>query len=89
MEIATKPLAEVNSRVHEPPGPEARGSERVSPEIRNETPPVCIAPPPVSIWSMGGNFPPPDAGIPFSAGSGGGRFVPPAEGFRTEQQSYI
>ena len=37
MEIATKPSAEVNSRVNEPPGPKARVSERVSPETGDET----------------------------------------------------
>ena len=46
MEIATKPSAEVSSRVHEPPGPEARGSERVSPETSGETRTARTIPPP-------------------------------------------
>ena len=37
MEFATKPSVKVNSRAQEPPGPETRGSERVSPETGNET----------------------------------------------------
>ena len=47
MEIATKPSAEVNSRVNEPPDPKARGSERVSPETGDETRVARTIPPPL------------------------------------------
>ena len=46
MEIATKLSAEVSSRAHEPPGPEARGSGRVSPETSGETQVARTIPPP-------------------------------------------
>ncbi len=45
MEIATKPSAEVDSRVHESPGHKAR----VSPETSNETRTARTIPPPVLI----------------------------------------
>ena len=48
MKIATKPSAEVNSRVHEPPGPEACGSERMSPETSGGTRAARTIPPPYS-----------------------------------------
>ena len=46
MELATKPSVKVNSRAQEPPGPEARGSERVSPETGSETRTAGTIPPP-------------------------------------------
>ena len=50
MELATKPSVKVNSRAQESPGPEARGSERVSPETGNETRTAGYdTPPPVLI----------------------------------------
>ena len=64
----------------------SRGNERVSPETSGETQSArTIPPPPISTCSLGGNFPPPDAGIPSPAVTGGGRFAPPAGGFRAEQ----
>ncbi len=47
MEIATKPSAEVNFRAHEPSGPDARGSERVSPETSGGTRTARTIPPPL------------------------------------------
>ena len=43
MELAAKLSAEVNSRVHEPPGPKAR----VSPETSDETRVARTIPPPL------------------------------------------
>ena len=49
MEFVKEPSAEVDSRGQEPPGSEARGSERVIPETSNEKRAACTIPPPVSI----------------------------------------
>ena len=49
MKIATKPSAEVDSRVPEQPGLRSCGNERVSPETGGETRTALTIPPPVLI----------------------------------------
>ena len=73
LSVAEFKEAESNAR-----GRKASGSEAASPETGNGTRSARVAPPPVSICSMGGNFPLPDADLPFPAGSGRGSFVPVA-----------